>query len=273
MTSDLDLARWPRAHRVSNLDFYREHHGQQLYYRWEGTVEWRPEPGAPLTQIFRIVGMNATKVFLRTDSAGEVGHRINRELGLYCHPETGAVLYQWQAFPDREPVPVVPIANRIVQGQVKPRVREIPAGHPYAENVMEIPLTYPHPLAGEAKYRDYCPADTFSGTEYFTTYTRRPEVGSDAVPPPTWARDCPWLPWMGLGYGHPARLRFETTIERVAVFEDLNPQLIAVIRARVPIYEHTPDASNEPNVTSTTYFKRYFEAYCQGATFPIEEKV
>lgn len=269
-----NLARWPDPCHLSNLTFYRDYHGQQLYYRWEGKVWWRPKPDAPLTQIFSIVGMNATKVFLCRDAEGnEYGHRINRELGLFGHPETGEVLYRWQPFAEYEPVPVVPIANRIVQGDVQPKTRTVPAGMPFVKNELRIPLTYPHPLFGEAKYRKYCPAETFEGTEYFTTYTRRPDIATEAIPSPTWARDCPWLPWMGLGYGHPARLRFETTIERVERFEDLNPKLIEVIRTRVPLYEHTPDEADEPNVTSTTYFKKHFEAYLAGEAFPIETAI
>ena len=256
------------AYDVSNLDFYRQHHGQQLYYRWEGTVWWRRSPESALERIFAIAGMNATKVFLCSGENGSYGHRINRELGLYCDPDTGDVLTQWQPFPHQPPVPVVPIANRVVQGDVTPKITTIPAGEPYLTKVQEIPLTYPHPLAGDPKYRDHCPGETFQGTEYFTTYAVRPGVNA---PTPLWARDCPWLPWMKLGYGHPARLRFETTIQRVDRFEDLNPKLIEVIRQRVHLYQHTPDATDEPNVTSTTYFKRHFDAYQAGEEFPIRE--
>ena len=256
------------AYDVSNLDFYRQYHGQQLYYRWEGQVWWRRSPESALEKIFAIAGKNDTKVLLCTGEDGSYGHRINRELGLYCHPDTGDVLTQWQPFPNTPPVAVVPIANRVVQGDVTPKTTTIPAGEPYLKKVQEIPLTYPHPLAGESTYRDHCPNETFQGTEYFTTYAVRPGV---KAPTPLWARDCPWLPWMKLGYGHPARLRFETTIQRVDKFEDLNPKLIEVIRQRVPIYEHTPDATDEPNVTSTTYFKQYFDAYQSGEQFPIRE--
>ncbi len=257
-----------RPYDVSNLDFYRQYHGQQLYYRWEGMVWWRLEPEAPLEKIFAIAGMNATKVFLCSGENGEYGHRLNRELGLYCDLSTGNVLTRWRPFPDQPPVPVVPIANRMVQGDVQPRTTTIPAGESFVTKVQEIPLTYPHPLADDPIYRDHCPGETFQGTEYFTTYAGRSGV---QTPTPMWARDCPWLPWMKLGYGHPARLRFETTIQRVERFEDLNPKLIEVIRQRVPLYEHTPDATDEPNVTSTTYFKQYFEAYQSGEAFPIKE--
>ncbi len=254
----------------SNLDFYRKHHNQQLYYHWEGHVWWTPEPGGTEELIFRILGMNVTHISLRpNEDHGEVGHRINRELGLYCHPETGAILDRWQPFPDRPAVPVVPIANRIVQGDVEPKILSVPGDRDYVKKTLEIPLRYPHPLAKDPQFRDYCPGEFFEGTEYFITHTARPDAKD--VPPARWARDCPWLPWMALGYEHPARLRFETTIGRVESFEVLPEPLVALVRDRLPIYEFAPAETDEPNVTSTTYFKKYFDAYLAGASFPIPE--
>ena len=254
----------------SNLEFYRRNHGKQLYYSWSGMIWWTPTPGGASETLFSIVGMNATKVFIQDHPEyGEAGHRINRELALYCHADTGEILYSWQAHPDADPVAVVPIANRIVQGTVRPRELTVPKGQAYKKVVNEIPLTYPHPLAGDDTYRDYCPGEQFQGTEYFTSYISRPEESN--VPPAEWARDCPWLPWMRLGYGNPTRLRFETTIARVDSFEDLNPKLVALVRDRVPIYEFTPDHTDEPNVTSITYFKQHFDAYLRGESFPMCE--
>ncbi|NET50397.1 MAG: DUF1838 domain-containing protein [Merismopedia sp. SIO2A8] len=255
----------------SNLEFYRRNHGQQLYYSWSGTIWQIPTPGATPETLFSIVGMNATKVFVKDHPEyGEAGHRINRELAVYCHPETGEILYEWRSHPHLPPVPVVPIANRVVQGTVRPRDLTVPQGEAYKKVVNEIPLDYPHPLALDQQYRDYCPGERFQGTEYFTSYISRP--GETNVPPAEWSRDCPWLPWMRLGYGNPARLRFETTIARVETFEELNPQLVALIRERVPLYEFTPDHTDEPNVTSITYFKKYFDAYLRGDRFPIPEE-
>ena len=89
--------------------------------------------------------------------------------------------------------------------------------------------------------------------------------------PAKWARDCPWMPWMKLGYGNPAKLRFETTIFRVDNFEQLNPKLVKLVREKVPIYEFTPEESEEPNITSIQYFKKNFESYLRGDIFPLEE--
>ncbi len=257
---------------VNNLDFYRKHHGQQLYYRWEGEVWWQETADQQRQKLFSIIGMNATKVFIRSDPEFEqVGYRINRELGLFCDPQTQEILHTWQPNSTSPEVPVVHIANRIVQGVVRPKLTVIPRGQDYVTSVVEIPLTYPHPLAADPKYRDNCPGETFNGTEYFTSHIARTDVKH--LPPATWARDCPWLPWMKLGYSHPARLRFETTTARVESFEQLHPNLKQLIRSKVPIYEFTPDQSNEPNMTSTLYFKQHFGAYQRGESFPIPESV
>ncbi|WP_244142136.1 DUF1838 family protein [aff. Roholtiella sp. LEGE 12411] len=67
------------------------------------------------------------------------------------------------------------------------------------------------------------------------------------------------------------KLRFETTIFRVDFFEQLHPQLVKLVREKVPIYEFTPTESDEPNLTSIQYFKKHFESYLQGNIFPFEE--
>ncbi|HBE19267.1 MAG TPA: hypothetical protein DDW51_17075, partial [Cyanobacteria bacterium UBA11367] len=152
---------------------------------------------------------------------------------------------------------------------VKEKKFIIPAGQAYLTSVLEIPLEYPHPLAGNPQYLDYCPGEKFQGVEYFTSHISRPGVAD--IPPAKWARDCPWMPWMKLGYGHPARLRFETTISRVELFEQLHPKLVNLVREKLPIYEFAPSESDEPNMTSTLYFKKHFDSYLRGDVFPIEE--
>ena len=256
-------------YQFSSLNFYRENHGQQLYYNWSGKIWWVPEPGADSTLLFHIIGMNATKVLLKTDpDEGEIGYRLNRELGLYCHPETDEILTHWTN-PHGEKVSVVHIANRMVQGGLKEKIITIPKGKEYIAKVTEFPLVYPHPLAKEERFRDYCPGEKFKGHEYFTSHFKRPNVTQ--VPPATWDRDCPWLPWMKMGFEHPARLRFETTIQRVEQFEDLHPNLVNLIRDRVPLYEFTPEHCDEANMTSLTYFKQHFTDYQQGKSFPRPE--
>ena len=254
----------------STLVFYRENHGQQLYYSWEGDIWWTEAPGKPKEKLFSIIGMNATKVLLKTDPEyGEVGYRLNREIGLFCDPETKEILHYWQPRSTSPKVPVVHITNRMVQGSLRERKIIIPKGQGCITKVNEIPLEYPHPLAKDPKYKDYCPGETFKGVEYFTSSFSRP--GFKGAPPAKWARDCPWMPWMKLGYEHPARLRYETTIARVESFEELNPKLVELVRSKLPIYEFTPDECDEPNMTSILYFKKHFDAYLKGELFPIEE--
>ena len=262
----LDLS---HDYTYSSLDFYRQNHGKQLYYNWSGEITWSLEPGQTPQKLCSIMGMNATKVLLKHDpDHGEMGYRLNRELGLYCDSETLEVLNHWIS-PAGEKVTVVHIANRMVQGALQEKMIVVPQGQPYLAKTTEFPLVYPHPLATDVRYRDYCPGDKFEGVETFVSHFARPGVTD--VPPATWARDCPWLPWMKLGYGHPARLYFKTTIQRVESFEELHPTLVRLVRDRLPMYEFTPDECDEPNMTSLTYFKRYFEAYQRGDRFPQPE--
>ncbi|NEO39491.1 MAG: DUF1838 domain-containing protein [Moorea sp. SIOASIH] len=254
----------------STLVFYRQNHGKQLYYSWEGDIWWVEAPGKPKEKLFSIIGMNATKGFLKTDPEyGEIGHRLNREIGLFCDPETKEILSHWQPKENSQKLPVVHIANRMVQGSVRERKIVIPKGQGYITRINKIPLEYPHPLAQEPKFKDYCSGETFKGVEYFTSSFSRP--GFKGAPSAEWARDCPWMPWMKLGYGHPARLHFETTISRVESFEELNPKLVELVRSKLPIYEFTPDQCDEPNITSSIYFKKHFDSYLKGESFPIEE--
>ncbi len=257
-------------YELSTLVFYRENHGKQLYYSWSGDIWWIEAPGQPKKKLFSIIGMNATKILLKSDPEyGEVGYRLNREIGLFCHPENKEILHYWKPREGSQEVPVVHIANRMVQGSLRERKIIIPQGQGYLAKVTEIPLEYPLPLAKDSKYQDYCPGETFKGIEYFTSHFSRP--GFKGAPPATWARDCPWMPWMKLGYAHPARLRYETTIARVESFEQLNPKLVQLIREKMPIYEFTPDECDEPNMTSILYFKKYFDSYLKGESFPREE--
>ena len=263
---------YSKDYELSTLVFYKENHGQQLYYEWSGEVWLIEKPGFAKEKLFSIIGMNATKILLKPHpDYGEVGYRLNREIGLFCDPVTQEVLQDWKYKEDSPEVRVVLIANRMVQGTPRTRKIIIPQGQGYVTKVNEIPLEYPHPLATDSKYKDYCPGETFKGVEYFTSSFARP--GVTQIPSAKWARDCPWLPWMKLGYGHPARLRFETTISRVQFFDQLNPKLVRLIREKLPIYESTPDEYDGPNMTSLLYFRKHFESYLKGEIFPIAETV
>jgi hypothetical protein len=95
-------------YEFSTLVFYRENHGKQLHYSWEGDIWWTEAPGKPKEKLFSIIGMNATKVFLKSDPEyGEVRYRLNREIGLFCNPETQEILHYWQPKAHSQEVPVL----------------------------------------------------------------------------------------------------------------------------------------------------------------------
>ena len=62
-----------------------------------------------------------------------------------------------------------------------------------------------------------------------------------------------------------------TTTSRVDTFEQLNPQLVKLVRDKLPIYEIAPTESEEANMTSIQYFKKHFDAYLRGEIFPLLE--
>lgn len=86
-----------------------------------------------------------------------------------------------------------------------------------------------------------------------------------------WVRDCLWMFWMKLGYGYLVRLRFEIIIFRVEFFERFYFNLVKLVREKLLIYEFVFDESDELNVISILYFKKYFDVYLNGDYFLILE--
>ncbi|NET76895.1 MAG: DUF1838 domain-containing protein [Okeania sp. SIO1F9] len=141
-------------YEFDNLNFYRENHGKQLYYNWGGEVWWIESPGKPQEKLFSIIGMNATKVFIKPHPEyGEAGHRINREICLFCDSSTQEVLDYWRPREEVKEVPVVHIANRMVQGFVSPKKIVIPQNSGYVKKVIIFFVgLIPHRLHGVQNY-------------------------------------------------------------------------------------------------------------------------
>ena len=75
---------------------------------------------------------------------------------------------------------------------------------------------------------------------------------------------------MGQRSGH---LIYSALGKKVKGFDDLPAILKKEIETRVPLFKDAPPAKLEDaEMTSWQYFKHHFEAYQQGATFPIPER-
>lgn len=99
-----------------------------------------------------------------------------------------------------------------------------------------------------------------------------------------WTRSAPYLPWMNMT-DHDGHMLLTATATRVNAFDDLFNVLKTTILERAPIYETAPDCvlgnpafGQQPGArpwaseTSWSYFVKNFDAYLDGALFPLYEE-
>jgi hypothetical protein len=85
----------------------------------------------------------------------------------------------------------------------------------------------------------------------------------------SWNRVGPWLPWMKMGQRE-GNLIYSASGKKVKDFNELPAILKKEIETRVPMFKDAPSEKIEgEEMTSWQYFKLHFDAYQQGATFPI----
>jgi hypothetical protein len=242
--------------------------GSEVLTGWSGEVFGFVADERP-RHLFSVVGMNVARC-LRIDGRW---HLTSRELMLYLDPKTGARIDRWTNPWTGATVPVVHVANRLVQNELG---GPIPATA--FDGVMtltfDIPLSYPNPLARDPRTAVYSPAPGYVAGEFFSF-----EADSAAVIDParatvpalrfSWHRVGPWLPWMAMG-NRPGVLVYRAHGRKHDAAEMPAP-LRAELETRTPLFSHAPRcivaAKNE---TSWTYFARHVGAYEAGATFPVE---
>ncbi|MCE9576184.1 MAG: DUF1838 domain-containing protein [Deltaproteobacteria bacterium] len=244
--------------------------GRDTYTTWRGTV-YAFVPDEPPRALFATVGMNVARC-LRDGDGWEL---VSRELMAYLDPETGAILDRWANPWTGATVPVVHVANRIVQNPLAGGAPLQLAGG-WATATIDVPLFYPNPLATDDASRAYSPAASYQAGEFFALSAPAEALVDPAratVPAMTlaWHRVGPWLPWMAMG-DRPGLLVYVAHGARVDGFEALPAILRDEISARVPLYRHAPRCIvRDRNETSWTYFARHRAEYEAGARFPIAE--
>lgn len=240
--------------------------GRPVYTTWTGTAYGYPTDGAPVV-LFALVGLNVARC-VQLDGAW---HLTSRELMYYLDPDGAAPLTRWRnPWTDVE-VPVVHVANRLVQ-------HRLGGGAPLtivdgrATVTIDVPLYYPNPLAGDPVGG----APMYQGGEFFALSTDAaaladgPTVSTLAL---VWHRVGPWLPWMGQG-DRPGYLLYRATGRKLASLEELPEWLRAELAERVPRFAEPPTCVvDEPNQTSWTYFAEHRTAYARGERFPIPAPV
>ena len=261
---NFDAEQWVKTR--SSLDA-----NQSTFLIWEGAI-YAYIPGEKRNRLFKMVGVSVSRCIPVEEGVWDF---TSRELTYYLHPETGEILRQWENPWTGESLSVVHVANNPVQGCFKGKFPARVNGDS-TTFVFDIFTTYPNPLGGEPKFADYSPNPTYQAAELFkitvpTEELLNPEVRSVSKLQLYWDRIGPWVPWMKMG-DRPGHLVYSAYGGKVTGFDELPQLLKDEINTRVPLYKDAPKAYLEgEDMTSWTYFQKYFDAYLAGETFPLPE--
>lgn len=247
--------------------------GSNIYTEWKGSV-YAFVPEEKPQKLFDILGMNVARCLKNQQGTWFI---TSRELTFYLDPLTGKVLNRWHNPWTQEVVPVVHVANKLVQNTLSEEFPTAIAGS-NVTFVLDVPLTYPNVLASDPKFQDYSPSALYQAGEFFKLTAPVQEVINSKAKTVKnvfidWNRVGPWLPWMKMK-GKPGHLVYSATCKKLLHFEKLSPLLQKEINSRLPLYREAPRcllaAKNE---TSWTYFRKHFQEYLKGERFPLPAPV
>ena len=243
--------------------------GTPTFLVWSGYL-YSFVPDEPKRKLFKIVGMNVARCI---DQGNGVWDFTSREINLYLDSETGEIQRHWQNPWTGEMLPIVHVANSPIQGTFRHNIPAEVDGDT-TTFIFDLFAQYPNPLADDPKFAEYCDRPIYNAVELFklavpTADLEDPTTTTVSKLVLSWNRVGPWLPWMKMKQrsGH---LIYSASGKKVKDFSDLPPILKKEIETRVPFYKDAPAQKVEgEEMTSWSYFKQHFDAYLQGATFPI----
>jgi hypothetical protein len=244
---------------------------EQVFLAWVGSI-YAFVPEEKRKRLFKMVGMSVSRCIPAEDGIWDF---TSRELTYYLEPSTGEILQKWENSWTGEVVTVVHVANTPIQGHFKGQFPAQVDGD-IATFVFDLFPTYPNPLAEQPKFADYSPNATYQAAELFKITVPlaellNPDIKAVSKLHLSWDRIGPWLPWMKMG-DRPGHLIYSAYGSKVNGFTDLPQLLQNEINTRVPVYKNAPASIiDKEDMTSWTYFKRHFEAYLSGDTFPVAE--
>ena len=240
---------------------------ENTYMTWTGTV-YAFIPGQPQKTFFKIEGMSVTQCF--KDATGQ-WKLSSRELTYYKDPTTGEVIHSWLNPITNVSVPVVHVANQLVQFPIAAESKGSKDEH-FVTFSQDVNLAYPNSLASDARFADYSPQPLYQAFEFFKLSSPAESFNSSADSLPlslAWTRQGPWLPWMKMG-NLPGMLVYSAEAHKVASFDNLPARMKNEIENRLPLYKNAPHCIVVgPNVTSWKYFAAHFDEYLKGAEFPL----
>ncbi|AFY46517.1 Protein of unknown function (DUF1838) [Nostoc sp. PCC 7524] len=242
---------------------------QSTFLTWTGKI-YAFTPGEKRKLLFKMLGVSISRCIPTEADSWDF---TSRELTYYLNPENNEILRKWENPWTGEIVPVMHVANNPVQGQFKGK---FPAQLEGATTtfVFDIFPTYPNPLAEDPQLAEYSPYQTYQAAELFkltvpTADLFNLELNSVSQLRLSWDRIGQWLPWMKMS-DRPGHLIYSASGSKVNGLTELPQLLQDEINTRVPLYKQAPKAFIDgEDMTSWLYFQKHFQAYLDGATFPL----
>ncbi len=241
--------------------------GAEVITTWTGSV-FAFAIGGPPRELFGVTGMNIARC-LRD---GDRWYLTSRELMLYLDPTTREPISSWTNPWTGATVPVMHVANSLVQNELRRVPISIVDGT--ATISIDVPLQYPNPLASDSALRQFSPMPRYEAGEFFTLSAPAAALATGPTVPTlqlVWYRVGPWLPWMAMGE-RPGTLIYSARGRKLFDAAELPEVLQRVIDETVPVYRHAPRCRIAGhNVTSWTYFADHVAAYLAKDSFPVPE--
>lgn len=242
--------------------------GESQIYSFNGSVfHYLPQQQPEL--LFKILGFNIARC-IKKDNDWVL---LTRELMYYLDPITGEKLSEWKNPYTNETVNVVHVSNDPVNNYMG----AVPIERISSQlglYIIDVPLFYPNPLHDDKKFKDFTGKDKYyEAGEFFKFYFNLEELKQSenklSNVSIAWNRDSPYLPWMKMKDIN-GRLVISAYGAKADNFEAFPLWLKMELKLRLNKYLHAPKEYVEPNETSFTYFKKYFDEYMNFEQFPLQ---
>ena len=264
--------------QLSNEEFFKVRcslDARNVFLSWEGRVYLHLK-NERHKHLFDVVGVNLARCFKNAE--GEL-LLTSRELMYYLDPATGKVLHRWDNPYIEETVPVMHVANSMIQFRIHPDQNTLNSkAYELGDSLIisqDIHLTYPNALAQNTAYALYSGPSLYQASEMFKYVFKREDLSTAEASVEdvtvTWDRIGPILPWMKMGQKD-GTLIYTAQGRKLTGFDQLPALIQTEILTRVPLYLSAPSCFyDKRNVSSWTYFDIHFEAYLNADRFPVSE--
>ena len=233
---------------------------------WSGTVFSQLPSKAPAP----LLGFEGYNICRSERLADGTWRLLSRELTYYRDLKTGKILDEWDNPITGQRNSVQQVANDPVNTVLNAPGR--PLHLPWVEAgdqlmlTLNIPLTYPNPLTPK-DFPKQSSGEMYMGSEHFMFFVPRSEIQDPAVKQAGvtygWTRVGPWLPWMEMGQA-PGGLLYVAQGNKKASIKDLAADIQERVLSTYPEYATAPKTWVQPNMTSWTVYKQWYEQQQKG---------